>query len=389
MAAIRPVQVPQLSLEPDAEEGMDLWILVPTLALVALGVAMVVSATMPRAAMSAEGDVYGVLKRQVLFALLGLGAMYAASRIPLKTLERHAGTLLFVTAALLVAVLIPGVGIEVNGARSWFALPGGLRFQPSELAKMALVIAAARYFAKFPRGLANRRRAWPPFLLLAAVAGLVAVEPDMGTATIIVLSMMIYYHIAGAKFRHLLAAGAVGAAGAAVMVLKHPYQWQRIVGFINRTELPLDEGYQATQCLIALGSGGLAGRGYCGSVWKYFYLPAADTDSILAVVGEELGLLATWLVVALFAVLVYRGLQIAGRAPDRFSGLVAAGVCCVIGVQALLNVAVVTHSMPATGVPLPFVSYGGSSLVLSLAGIGLLLNVAKTQLKDDAPGEVT
>jgi cell division protein FtsW len=219
-------------------------------------------------------------------------------------------------------------------------------------------------------------------------AGLVAVEPDMGTATVIVLAMMVYYHIAGARFRHLLAAGAVGAAGAALMMLKYPYQWRRIVGFFNRTELPLDEGYQATQCLTALGSGGLTGRGYCGSVWKYFYLPAADTDSILAVVGEELGLLATWLVVALFALLVYRGMRIAGRAPDRFSGLVVAGVCCVIGMQALLNVAVATHSIPATGVPLPFVSYGGSSLVLSLIGIGLVLNVSWQQVKETSPEEV-
>jgi cell division protein FtsW len=171
----------------------------------------------------------------------------------------------------------------------------------------------------------------------------------------------------------------VGLVGATVMILHHPYQIGRIVGFFKRTELPAAEGYQVTQCLIALGSGGLTGRGYCGSVWKYFYLPAAMTDSILAVIGEELGLIATWAVVALFALLVWRGLKLAGCATDRFSGLVAAGVTCLLGVQALLNIAVTTHTLPATGVPLPFVSYGGSSLLFSLMGIGLLLNVSRRQ----------
>jgi cell division protein FtsW len=165
------------------------------------------------------------------------------------------------------------------------------------------------------------------------------------------------------------------------MILHHPYQIQRLIGFVKRTELPLAEGYQATQSLIALGSGGITGRGYCGSVWKYFYLPAAITDSILSVIGEELGLIATWMVVCLFAVLVWRGMVIAGRAPNRFSGLVAAGVTCLLGVQALLNIAVATHTVPSTGVPLPLVSYGGSSLVFSLIGVGLLLNVSRRQLR--------
>lgn len=387
MSAIRAVQVPQAELAPqEEEEGLDLLLLVPTLALVALGVAMVFSASIPMAALNESEDIYYYLKREILFAVIGLSAMWAVSRIAMKSLERWAGTLLFVSTTLLVLVLF--VGIEVNGARSWLPIPGTkLRFQPSELAKLVLVIAAARYFAKFPMGIPNRRRALPPLVVLGATAGLVAIEPDMGTAAVMVMAMMIYFHVAGMRLPQLAGAGAVGLLGAGVMIWQHPYQLQRLIGFFKRTELPLEEGYQATQSLIALGSGGLTGRGYCGSVWKYFYLPAAITDSILPVIGEELGLIATWTVLGLFMFLVWRGLAIAGRAPDRFSGLVATGIACLIGVQALLNIAVATHTVPSTGVPLPFVSYGGSSLVLSLIGIGLLLNVSRNQMRRTGAAE--
>jgi len=386
VSAIRAVKVPQAELAPQEETGTDLLLLVPTMVLVALGVAMVFSASIPMAALNESDDIYYYLKREILFAAIGLSAMWAVSRVAMQSVERWAGTLLFLSTFLLVLVLF--VGIEVNGARSWLPIPGtGLRFQPSELAKLVLVIAAARYFAKFPKGIPNRRRALPPFLVLGATAVLVAIEPDMGTAAVMVAAMMIYFHIAGMKLRQLAGAGAVGLLGAAVMVLRHPYQLDRLKGWLFMTELPLEEGYQATQSLIALGSGGLTGRGYAKSVWKYFYLPAANTDSILPVIGEELGLIATWAVLALFMVLVWRGLAIAGRAPDRFSGLVAAGVTCLIGVQALLNIAVATDSLPSTGVPLPFVSYGGSSLVLSLIGVGLLLNVSRSQIRRAATAE--
>lgn len=382
MTAIRSVRLPQARLAPEETQGVDLFVLVPTLVLVGLGIAMVFSASIPMAAVDSNEDVFYYLKRELLFAAGGLLAMWRISRMSMESLQRRAGLLLAVAGSLLVAVLF--VGIKVNGARSWFPIPGTpLRFQPSELAKLVLVIATARYFTKFPTGIADWRRALVPLLILGGAAALIAVEPDMGTAGVAVLAMFIYYHMAGVRFRHLTGAALVGIAGAAAMIAHHPYQIGRLMGFINRTELPTQEGYQVTQCLIALGSGGLTGRGYCGSVWKYFYLPAAITDSILAVIGEELGLIATWTVVVLFALLVWRGIKVAGRATDRFSGLVAAGVTCLLGVQALLNIAVVTHTMPSTGVPLPFVSYGGSSLFFSLAGVGLVLNVSRRQCAEE------
>ena len=380
MSAIRAFQVPQAELAPQETRAADLTLLIPTLLLVALGIAMVFSASIPLAAAQENEDIYFYLKRELLFATIGLAAMWGVSRVSMNSLQRQAGTLLFLTFNLLLLVLL--VGVRVNGAKSWLPIPGtGMRFQPSEMAKIVVVIAAARYFAKFPSGIPNWRRALPPFVVLGSISALIAIQPDMGTAAVVALAMLAYFHIAGVRFRHLIGAGSLGTTFAALMVLRHPYQSERIVAFFRRNELPFEGGYQTIQSLIALGSGGLAGCGYCGSVWKYFYLPAAITDSILAVIGEELGLLATWTVLALFAFLVWRGVTIAAKAPDRFSGLVAAGVTCLLGTQALLNIAVTTGAVPATGVPLPFVSYGGSSLVFSLIGIGLLMNVSRRQLR--------
>jgi len=337
---------------------------------------MVFSASIPTAAAGEREDVFYYLKREVLVAAISLLAMYGVTRLPLGWIRRRAGVLLGTTIALLALVL--RFGTEVNGARSWFTVPGiGLHFQPSEMAKVVLVIAAARYFAQFPQGIPNWRRAAPPVAMLGVTAGLVAMQPDMGTAALIALSMFVYFHIAGLKLRQMLATGFAASIAAALMALTHPYQIGRLVDFVKGSEVELAGGYQTARSLIALGSGGLAGCGYCGSIEKYFYLPEATTDSIMAVVGEELGLLATWAVVGLFAYLVWRGLLIAGRSPDRFAALVAAGVSCSLGVQALINTAVVTGSVPATGVPLPFVSYGGSSLLFSLIGVGLLINVSR------------
>jgi len=378
MTVVRIAQsLPQPTPAPEEGRGPDPWVLAATLGLVALGVAMVFSASVPSATAGRSGDIFRALRREAVVVGMGLAAMLAASRMSLQWLRSRAGMLLALTIGLLVAVIF--LGREVNGARSWFAIPGtGLSFQPSEMAKIVLVIAAARYFARLPRGLSNWRRALPPFMMLLVVTLLVAAEPDMGTAAVIVAAMLVYYHIAGARLRHILAAGSLGLVGAAAMVWHHPYQLRRILDFFAGSEVNLGGGYQRMRALIALGSGGVTGRGYLSGVEKYFYLPASSTDSILAVIGEELGMIATWAVIAAFLLLVWRGMTIAGRAPDRFSGLVAAGVTCVIGVQALLNIAVVTGSIPATGVPLPFVSYGGSSLFFALIGIGLLLNVSRT-----------
>ena len=378
MAAIRSVQIPQADLATEDRGSLDLTVLIPVLLLVALGVSMVFSASIPMAALRESEDIYYYLKRELLFAAAGLAAMYWMTRVSMDAIRRYAGWLLAFTLLFLTLVFV--VGVRINGARSWLPIPGtNLLFQPSEMAKIVLVIVAARYFSKFPQGLSNWRRALPPFAVLGSTAALIAVQPDMGTAAVIVVAMLAYFHIAGAKLRHLGAAAAATFSLAALMIWRNPYQLERITNFILRIKTPAEGDYHTTQSLIAMGSGGLTGYGYCGSIEKYFYLPAAITDSILAVIGEELGFITVSAVLALFAVLAWRGVTIAKNAPDRFSGLVAAGVTITLVTQALLNIAVVTGSFPATGVPLPFVSYGGSSLLFSLIGVGLLLNVAGRQ----------
>lgn len=384
MSVSTRIQLRQAQLQPKEPGVTDLTIVTPTLLLVALGIAMVFSASMPMAALDESEDIYKYLTRELGFAAVGLAAMYAISRMRIELLRRQAGTIFFAAIALLIAVLFAGV--TINGARSWLRIPfTPFLFQPSEMGKIALVIVTARALARYPMGLPDWRRAAPAFGMLGVTLLLIALQPDMGTAAVIAATMLVFLHISGAKLRHVAAAAVAGAGAASLVIMNTAYQKDRFVSFLTPDGDPLGGGYQATQSLIALGSGGVLGRGYCGSVWKYFYLPAAITDSILAVIGEELGLPATWGVIAALAFLVWRGLVVAARAPDRFSGLVAAGVSCFICVQALVNIAVVTDSIPATGVPLPFVSYGGSSLLFSLVGVGLLLNVSRRQLLPARP----
>lgn len=383
MAAVNSLRIPQSHLAPAEPPGFDLLILVPTLVLVGLGIAMVFSASIPLAAAQSDGNVYGYLLRQGGFAFVGLLAMLVMSYLPLSKIRRYAGVGFAISTVLLLAVLL--VGSQIRGAKAWFVLPFGLRFQPSEFAKLALIVASARYLAKFPNGISTWKQARSPLLMLAVTVGLIGIEPDMGTAAVVAVFMFVYYHIAGLQLRQLGAFLGLGALAAIAMIIKNPYQLDRLTGFIGRGKAVADDGYQITQCLIALGSGGLTGRGYCGSVWKYFYLPEAVNDSILAVIGEELGALFTLGVVVLFTLIVRQGMRTAAQAPDRFAGLVATGVTCLIGVQALLNIAVTTHLVPATGVTLPFVSYGGSSLVFSLAAMGLLLNVSRHRLPEGRP----
>jgi cell division protein FtsW len=374
MASSHPLRLSQANFPQDETPAVDLWLLVPTLSLVSLGVAIVYSVSIP--AVASQGtSVLSKLLQEIAFVALSVLGLLAAMRVSMGWLKAKAWALLTVTVVLLAGVLImPGR----NGAHRWYIIPHTpVNFQPSELAKLMLVIVTARYFSHFRQGLSNWREALPPFVVLFLVVGLIAKEPDIGTAAVTAVAMLVCFHIGGAKLRHLVAAGGMAAVPATYLVWKHPYQLARIVSFMRGNEVELAGSYQKVHSLIALGTGGLTGVGYCQGVEKYFYLPAATTDSILATTGEELGMVATWAVLALFAILVWRGMKVASAVPDRFSGLLAAGVTTLIGAQALLNIAVVTGSIPATGVTLPFVSYGGSSLLFSMIGMGLLLNVSR------------
>lgn len=356
----------------------DWWLLFTAVALLFLGVFIVFDASYARAAQSAATgrDSFYFLKRQALWAVLGLIAMAIAMRVPYWRLGRYWPLLLLLAAVALILVLIPGVGIERNGSRRWLGT-GALTVQPSEFAKLALVIFIAAYGAVRKASVRDPIFGLAPILLVtSALGGLVAIE-DLGTGVSMVLTGLIMTYLTGARKRHLAVFCLLGLIAFGAFVAQKEYRVQRVVAFVNPWNYYDGAGYQPAQSLVALGSGGITGRGIARGNQKFFYLPAEHTDYIFATVGEEMGLIGSLGLLAALCFLVVRGLTVAHRSNDRFGSLLASGLACMIGVQALLNIAVVTSSIPATGVPLPFISYGGSALVFTMLSVGIMLSVSQ------------
>ncbi len=352
-----------------------------TLCLLAFGAVMVYSASSPPGVLAGQGLGTGMFIRYVLFGSLGLVAMQVLSRRGLVLLnERAAKLLLFGSCALLLFVLIPGFGRGVQGAQRWFSV-GPIQFQPSELVKLALVLYAARYLADHPRRVGSRLL--PLVTPIAVAAGpallLIMVEPDMGTTLVIVFTITTLLIAAGIPARQLLLLAAVGALIVLLFVLAEPYQRARLSSFLDPWASKSTAGFQAVQGQIALGSGGVFGVGLGRSVQKIFYLPEAPTDFILAVVGEELGVLGIGLVAVLYGMIAYAGFRTARRTRDRYAKLLASGLTSLILCQGVLNIFVVLGLAPLTGVPLPFISYAPTNLCVMLAAVGLLLNIARPE----------
>jgi len=352
-------------------------LLVGVIALVAIGVVMVYSASSVRSYITtADPGSQGF--QQGIWAILGLVAMVAASRTDFRLLRYVAIPVFVVTMALLVVVLVPGVGTAAYGSRRWLQLPGIGTFQPAELAKLAVCLYLAHWLDR--RG-TDARGLWNgllPFVVLVAPGFvLIALEPDLGTAGVYMAAALAVFFMAGANLFYLGAIGASVIGAAYLMVTRTPYQLQRIEGFLDPFRDPLHSGYNAAQGLLALGLGGITGAGLGASRLKYLYLPAPSTDFIFAIIGEEWGLIGTFTVLALFAVVAYQGYRIAIKAPDTFSGLLAAGITTWLVVQACINMMVVSALLPVTGIPLPFISYGGSALIINLVAVGILLSISR------------
>jgi cell division protein FtsW len=343
-----------------------------TLGLVAFGLVMVYSATSAAAAL-ANGDPAYYLKRQAGYALLGLVLMVVASRINFRVLRGLAPMLVVGSIGLLLAVLV--FGQAANGARRWIAV-GPAVFQPSELAKVALAVWAASYLTrrKPPRRLAEL---WRPIGMLTGVFCLLLLaEPDLGTAIAIVLMLAAMLLVAGTPVRTLGGGLSIAGAIGLVAIWFEPYRRARIFSFLNPWHDAQGAGFQTVQAMIGLGSGGIFGVGLGQSVQKTNYLPEAHTDMIFAIIGEELGLVGATAVIAAYAAFAYAGLRIALSCRDPFGKRLAAGLTVLVCGQAAINLAAVMGLAPLTGIPLPFVSYGGSSLVVALASVGILLNIA-------------
>ena len=349
-----------------------------TLCMLAVGAVMVYSASSAESLLDGSGDPSMYLKRYVAFGLIGLGVMLLAARDGLRFAQRLTPLLLGASFFLTIAVMLPGIGVTINGATRWLAA-GPLQFQPSELLKVSLVLYAAGLLATRPRTVETLEGIAKPLLIVVGVAFLLLMkQPDMGTTMVICFAIGSLLIVAGTPMRLIgMLAGGL-AALAFVLAIVEPYRMERMTAFLNPFADAGDTGFQAVQGLTAIGSGGLFGVGLGESVQKIFYLPEAHTDMILAIIGEELGLVGIAGVAGLYAMIGYAGLRAAKAARDRYSKLVAAGITSLILCQATLNFFAVLGLAPLTGVPLPFISYGSTNLIVLLAGMGLLLNVAAT-----------
>ncbi len=351
-----------------------------TLCLLAFGAVMVYSASSPLGVLGGGGNGTGEFVRYLIFGGFGLAAMHVLSRRGAALLNRRLVNLLLLGSfGLLLLVLIPGFGVQVNGARRWLAA-GPIQFQPSEVMKLALVLYVARHLGEHPKRMRGFRQAVAPIAVVAAPACLlIVVEPDLGTTLVIAFSIAALLVAAGMPGRHLAALAAIAAGLVILLALAQPYERARLTSFLHpwASATKSGAGYQAVQGQIALGSGGLLGVGLGRSVQKIYYLPEAQTDFILAVVGEELGVLGICGVVCLYGMIAYAGLRTARRAAGRYAKLLATGLTSLILCQGILNIFVVLGLAPLTGVPLPFISYAPTNLCIMLAAVGLLLNVAR------------
>ena len=352
-------------------------LLIAVIALVAIGVVMVYSASSVRSYISTS-DPGSQGFQQGIWAILGLVLMVLASRTDFRVLRYAAIPVFVLTMGLLFIVLIPGIGTTAFGSRRWLYLPGLGGFQPAELAKLAVCLYLAHWLDRRgtdARGLFN---GLVPFAILVAPGFLlIALEPDLGTAGVYAAASLAIFFMAGANLLYL---GAIGAAVMGVvyhMVTQTEYQLQRIDSFLDPFKDPLHHGYNAVQSLMALALGGITGAGLGASRQKYLYLPAPSTDFIFSIIGEEWGLIGTLTVLALFVMVAYQGYRIAIQAPDTFSGLLAAGITTWLVAQACINMMVVTALLPVTGIPLPFISYGGSALIINLVAVGILLSISR------------
>ena len=353
------------------EQKIDRVILGLVMGLTLFGVLMVYNASVV-IAFRDFADKYYYVRQQAVWALIGLIVLFLASKFNYQKLIKIATPLMLLTILFLLIVLIPSIGIQALGARRWLSL-GGFNFQPAELAKLTSVI----FFASFLTKKGKKNNLW---LMILFLVGLVLAEPDMGTAVILAGTSLSLYFVSGGSLLALVSIGIVSLLGGLGLIFASPYRRERLLTFFDIGRDPLGTSYHVRQVLLALGSGGLFGLGIGASRQKYEYLPEATTDSIFAIIGEELGFIGATLLIMAFLVLIYRGIEVARKSPDQFGQLLAAGIISWIAIQTLINLAAMVAMVPLTGVPLPFISYGGSSMIITLAGVGILLNISKYQL---------
>lgn len=369
--------------------SFDFILFITVLLLLALGITMVLSASSP-SALATTGSSYTYVLKQLFCAAIGIVAMLTLSKIDYKKYAGFYKIAYFVSLVALLLVLVPSLGRTINGARRWIKLPIVSSFQPSELTKIGLIVFYAVFLTKHKDELKNIWKGFlKPFLILAPVIlVLIGVQSHLSASVIIILVISVMMIVAGSKVSHFVTFGTIGATGliGGMYILAKffnigGFRLTRITAFMNPWADAQDSGWQIIQSLYAIGSGGLFGVGLGNSKQKYLYISEPHNDFIFAVLAEELGFIGCAIVILLFAIFIWRGIIIAMKAPDMFGSLLATGITALIGLQAIINIAVVTSSMPVTGMALPFFSYGGTSLIILLCAVGVLLNISRQSQK--------
>ena len=361
---------------------IDFTLLITILLLLSIGLIMLLSASSP-SALSESGNSYSYFFRQAIFAVAGLFMMWVISNIDYRFYQKYYKLAYIIAFLLLLAV--PLVGTEVNGAKRWINITESFSFQPSEMAKLLMIIFYAGILVKNRDELNKYGKGFfKHIIMVAPIIVLLLIEPHFSASMIIIGIVAIMMIVAGCKFWHFLVSGlVVGVPGIIGLILLEPYRLQRVTTFLNPWSDPTGDGWQVIQSLYAIGSGGLFGAGLGESKKKYLYIPEPHNDFIFSILAEELGFIGCAVVIILFAIFIWRGILIAMKSPDMFGSLIAIGITAQVAIQVIINIAVVTSSMPATGMPLPFFSYGGTSLFILLCEMGVLLNISKAGAKKE------
>lgn len=361
---------------PTKKSTPDLILLIVTFALLAVGLTMVYSASAIWSEYKFD-DSFFFAKRQMLFAIVGIAAMFFIMNVDYWTWRTWSKVLLIFCFVLLLLVLIPGIGTVRNGSRSWIGV-GAFSIQPSEFMKLAMIAFLAKFLSEKQKVITSFKDGLIPSLALVFTAfGLIMLQPDFGTGMVMVCTCIVMIFVSGAKISHFAFLGLLGVGGIVGLIASAPYRMKRITSFLDPWQDPLGSGFQMIQSLYAIGPGGLFGLGLGESRQKFFYLPEPQTDFIFAIIAEELGFIGGTFVLILFSLLLWRGMRIAFGAPDLYGSLLATGIIAMVAIQVMINIGVVTGLMPVTGITLPFLSYGGSSLTLMLMAIGVLLNISR------------
>jgi cell division protein FtsW len=354
----------------------DFWMMLIIVTLMGFGLVMIFSASYYEG-LTKYGDSYYFFKRQLMWACAAIVLFFVVSNIPYPLYQRYVGWILLVSLLVLLLVFVPGVGVTLNGATRWIQL-GPIGFQPSELAKLGAIIYTASIMVKKQEVLHQFKRGLlPPLIIIGLFCFLIVIEPHFSSTVILLGACMIVIFCAGARLKHLLLLASTGIPVILWVMIVEPYRLSRIHILFDPWKDPTGGGFQTIQALFAIGPGGLSGKGLGNSIQKLAYLPMPQTDFIFAIIAEELGFLGGTFLILLFMALVIRGVRIALKAPDLFGTLLGIGIVSMFALQALFNLGVVTAILPVTGVPLPFISYGGSSLLISMLAAGILINISR------------